>query len=1194
MIRSAFPSFPRIAPRAAGICLFSLAGFFLSGLVSAADPFAEGVRSTPWLKPEEERQKFKLPPGFEIQLVAAEPEIQKPLNMAFDERGRIWLTCSVEYPYAAPLDKQGQSNGRDSIRILEDTDGDGRYEKVTIFAAGLNIPMGIYPWRGGCIAYSIPYLWLFKDLDGDGKCDERVPLYGPFDHTRDTHGMVNGLRRGFDGWLYACHGFNNDSRIPAGGGRELRMQSGNTFRVRLDGSWAEHHTHGQVNPFGMCQDELGRFFSADCHTKPIYQLVPGGSYPSFGKPHDGLGFIPPMMDHLHGSTAIAGVTSYTGDHFPPAYRGLFFSGNVMTSRINCNRIEARGATLKAVEQPDLISCDDPWFRPVDVQIGPDGALYLLDFYNRIIGHYEVPLTHPGRDRTSGRIWRIVYRGDHPEAKPLRKPVQLSQLSPADLVRELDHPNLEYRLRVQHFVADERAEACQEAVAAAWKTHLSERQAVSLLWLLHSLPVPGAVDESRRIAADPAQSVTLRNHALLSLANSVPPPGERDLPVEQTAAQVLADPNPILRSSAALVLSRLAPRGLSPATMQALLTALGEAPASDPILRQSLRIALRDALAQWPKDSGRGWRNDLKFTKPDSERELGEIAIVAASPGATEFVLALLAEGRIDLSHPSLDISRLAAAASNRESAAQLVLAFKPAAGAELDRQAEAVKALQSGFARAGISSPELIAWGEEIASAVLQSGRESSLVWRHEPVSGAAASENPWRVQTRVSQDGDKSAPFFSSLPQGETLTGIYRSAPFECPAKLSFWCAGHSGLAGRPINDRNYIRLREAANDNLLAESRPPRNDTAQRIEWNLESHASKQVVVELVDADTATGYAWLAVGRFSLAALNPSDTARRQLLACELVTTLKLEKLKPAIAQLATATPAEPGVASSAAHALAMLDGSATAAALSAAISFHNLPEADRGLLISELVKANAAERKAALRRAFQLAALRQQSVLAETLAGDPAGGRLLLDLVASGHAAQRVFAAPGLQAKFKLLGGELAQAAEKLSAELPSQQVATDQLIASRKELLGKSPGDAARGAAVFQKQCAACHQLAGQGKVIGPQLDGVGGRGMERLLEDLLDPNRNVDPAFRTIAVQTTAGKVLSGLVRREEGDSLILADSQGKEFTVSKAEIEAQTKTAISLMPSNLGEALPPAEFSDLLAFLLAQRAKPAP
>ena len=163
--------------------------------VRAADPFSEYVRSSDPLTPEAELKTFHLPEGFEIQLFAAEPQISKPLNMAFDERGRLWITQSREYPFPVPLDKKG----RDEIKILEDTDGDGRADRITTFVDELNIPIGIYPYRGGVIAWSIPNIWYFQDTDGDGKADKREVLYGPFDYSRDTHGNQASFRRGFDG-----------------------------------------------------------------------------------------------------------------------------------------------------------------------------------------------------------------------------------------------------------------------------------------------------------------------------------------------------------------------------------------------------------------------------------------------------------------------------------------------------------------------------------------------------------------------------------------------------------------------------------------------------------------------------------------------------------------------------------------------------------------------------------------------------------------------------------------------------------------------------------------------------------------------------------------------------------------------------------------------------------------------------------
>ncbi len=156
----------------------------------------------------------------------------------------------------------------------------------------------------------------------------------------------------------------------------------------------------------MTQDIWGDWYTADCHSKPISQIVRGGCYPSFGRPDDGLGFIPSTMEHSHGSTAIAGVVVGDGSNLPSDFQDNFFSGNVMTCRINRNRIERLGASVKAMELPDLLTSEDAWFRPVDLQVGSDGWIYIADFYNRVIGHYEVPLDHPGRDRFRGRIWRV--------------------------------------------------------------------------------------------------------------------------------------------------------------------------------------------------------------------------------------------------------------------------------------------------------------------------------------------------------------------------------------------------------------------------------------------------------------------------------------------------------------------------------------------------------------------------------------------------------------------------------------------------------------------------------------------------------------------------------------------------------------------------------------------------------------------
>ncbi|HYF34965.1 MAG TPA: PVC-type heme-binding CxxCH protein, partial [Prosthecobacter sp.] len=411
--------------------LCRLPAFFLAVcFASAADTHL--VRETEALSAERERAALRVPDGFEVQLFASEPMVNKPINMAFDASGRLWVSSTVEYPYSADkrrwADAQGSrvEESRDAIKILEDTDGDGRADRAINFADGLNIPTGVLPWhkpehKAGCIAWSIPNIWYFGDSDGDDKADVREVLFGPLGYEKDTHGMCSSFRLGWDGWVYATHGFNNTSRLRAEDGSTLELHSGNVFRFRPDASRVEIWSWGQVNPFGLCFDHHHNLYSADCHSAPIYQLLRGAHYPSFGKPHDGLGFAPVMCEHTHGSTGICGIVYIDSGVWGPEWDDHILIGNVVTSRVNADRVTFTGATPKANEKPDFLVSDDPWFRPVDLQLGPDNALYIADFYNKIIGHYEVPLEHPGRDKERGRIWRVAKRNAVANRREVRRP-----------------------------------------------------------------------------------------------------------------------------------------------------------------------------------------------------------------------------------------------------------------------------------------------------------------------------------------------------------------------------------------------------------------------------------------------------------------------------------------------------------------------------------------------------------------------------------------------------------------------------------------------------------------------------------------------------------------------------------------------------------------------------------------------------
>lgn len=1151
-------------------------------LASAAeDPFAAGVRTTPWLSPADEQKQFRVPDGFTVTLVAAETEIQKPLNMAFDERGRIWLACTVEYPYAAPLDKPA----KDSIRILEDTDHDGRFEKVTIFAEGLNIPIGIYPWKGGCIAYSIPNIYHFEDTDGDGKCDKQTKLYGPFDHTRDTHGMCNAFRRGFDGWVYACHGFNNDSHVVGADGHKVDMNSGNTFRFKLDGSRIEHFTHGQVNPFGMCMDEYFNMFTADCHSKPIYQLIRGGYYPSFGKPHDGLGYVPSMMEHLHGSTAICGLVKYSGDNFPKEFRGNFLSGNVMTSRINQNAPKYLGSTIQAVEKPDFLACGDPWFRPVDLQIGPDGALYVLDFYNRIIGHYEVPLPHPGRDRVSGRIWKIAYNGKSEGTKPANMPADWTKLPAEQILSQLENGNLEHRLRVQHYLCDVIGPTCLPFVLEKLKkVDHSSPAATHLAWIADKLSGPDSMTVANLLPIQKVTAPVLATHVRM-IASS-----HKDVAVDDKTLNITLHPgadSPFAARAGADF------AGLHPSwtSIKPLLETLASVPADDTLWQQSLKIALKDCLTAAGEQEP-NWMAKLNLS---AEQTKTLVPICLAVPNASS--ASLLVNHLKANDEPREVVVNYLQYASRyipQDRVDSLVELARERFNGDLDLQAGILTALHTGLSQRGQNStPTINTWAEELCRKLLSQSSEPALAWASLNADGSPQQDDPWTLQLRASQDGDKASGFYSSLPKGEQRTGVYRSQPFPAPKELTFWCAGHSGIPGEKLNGKNAIRLRDAATNELLQEANPPRNDMAQLIKWNTATVAGRQVVVEIVDGDTGSGYAWLAVGRFSYAPLNASNALPSQVTAASLAGKLKLVSLRGEFVKLLNQPNVSPVAFSAAGQVLTALEPNSLKAALVQAAGDSVVTSEQRQKIAAAISSAEIEPVQSGIEALMKSVPQRLQSAMAETLAQDASGAKVLLGLVSSGKVGASLLNLPNVQSKLEALGNEdLKKQRAQLVANLPPASEALEKLIVQRRADFQGGKANAENGAAVFKKNCVACHQIAGQGAVVGPQLDGIGLRGLERLTEDVLDPNRNVDVAFRTSTIVLSDGRVVSGMVRREEGEQLILVDNKGKELSIAKSEIEQQSKTALSLMPANINEITNPQEFNDLLGFLLSQRTAP--
>lgn len=997
------------------VCLLILA--LLGGAPQAlAQPL---VAPSEALSPQEQLARFHLPPGFEIQLFAAEPAIAKPMNITFDSDGRLWVTDTLEYPYPA----RPGSVPRDSVKILADRDGDGTAENVSTFVDKLNIPLGVMPIPRGVLVYGIGSVWRCFDNDGDGRADTREELYTGFG-SRDTHGMVNSFTRGLDGWLYACHGFNNDSKSQGSDGQAIAMNSGNTFRMRTDGSHLEYFTHGQVNPFGLAFDPLGNLYSADCHTMPIYLLLRGAYYPSFGKAHDGLDFGPTMIGHNHGSSGIGGIAYYAAEQFPPEYRDTIFIGNPVTGRVNHDRLKAHGSTYEAIEQPDFISCDDPWFRPVNIQVGPDGALYVSDFYNRIIGHYEVPLEHPGRDRHRGRIWRVVYTGkgvDQPAQTAPAQNVNVSQASPGELIGLLAHGNQTVRTLATHELVDRVGAPAIEplrALLAAEKTSPAER--VHAMWALERLDglEPAAID---RLLADGDR--TVRTQVLKLLA-------ERKWEDVSRVRAALSDSDGFVRRAAADALGRH-PRAEN---LKPLLDLWASTPADDTHLIHVVRMALRDQLL---KDGMYAQVSQAVGSDAAQLDRLANVSLAIQSDAAAHFVWQLVQD------RPGLP---------NRDALVHHAARHLPA------EQLPAVYAYV--LARTGLGQGDQIG----LVRAVGRGTQERGAALPAEIVAKA-------HELTRVS---------LAAADEGQVRTGIELAREFHA--------AVFDALAAAAGQTAKFPNLRTAAMDACAGCDVEP---------------ATKLLGVILANAAEPASIRQHAA--VALARIN-SDAARTQLLA-----------------------------------------------------NLQTAPE----------------------RLAVEIAAV---------LADSPAGAEGLLASIEAGKASPRLLQEAPVVTRLKarrLRGFE--ERLARLTASLPPQDARIRELLDRRRELVSSGKSDVVLGAAVFEKHCAICHRIGEKGAKVGPNLDGVGIRGLDRLLEDILDPNRNVDQAFRTTQVATSDGRIVSGLALREEGQVLVLADAQGKELRVPTSEIEERSVNQLSLMPSNVPDLVSEADFVHLLGYLLSQR-----
>ncbi|MDX1946127.1 MAG: family 16 glycoside hydrolase [Pirellulaceae bacterium] len=446
------------------------------------------------LSPQEAVKAMQLPPGFAVQVAAAEPDVQQPIAMAIDDRGRIWIAEAYEYPIRAKGDK-----GRDRILIFEDTDLNGTLDKRTIFYEGLNLVSGLELGFGGVWVGAAPYLYFIPDKNGDDVPDGEPQILLDGWGYDDTHETLNSFIWGPDGWLYGCHGVFTHSAVGKPGTPDEKRTKINA------GVWRYHpvrhefevFAHGTSNPWGLDYDQYGNFFATACVIPHLYHIIPGARYERQAGQHFNpytYNDIKTIADHRHytgnqwndanrrqsdeigGGHAHAGCMIYQGGAWPEKYRGAVFMNNIHGNRINVDLLTPKGSGFVASHGPDFLLTRDQASQMLALTYGPDGQVWVIDWYDMQQCHRKEIDVH---DRTNGRIYRIV----HQDAKPVR--VDLQKQSDEELVRMLGHENEWYRRHAQRILQErgDRGREFHEVMAKAFDATSDESIALRHLWTL---------------------------------------------------------------------------------------------------------------------------------------------------------------------------------------------------------------------------------------------------------------------------------------------------------------------------------------------------------------------------------------------------------------------------------------------------------------------------------------------------------------------------------------------------------------------------------------------------------------------------------------------------------------------------------------------------------------------------------------
>jgi putative membrane-bound dehydrogenase-like protein len=1221
------------------------------------------------LSPEEQRKSFKLPAGFEIELVAAESEgIGKFVAVDWDARGRLWSMTALEYPVDANENKAASDalfakGGRDKVVVFDQPHGPGPAQP-RIFADNLVMPLGILPYKDGAFVQYGRDIRFYRDTDGDGRADKHDVILTGFG-TQDSHLFPHQFTRAPGGWLLLAQGLFNyskvrrpDGRAFADGSTEIPFNQCKLARMTLDGSMFESLTAGPNNIWGLTVSRTGEMWIQEANDQgnPIVPYAPGMHIRTGSKeklrPYQPLfpGTInPPQM----GGTGLSGLALADDRDTPFGQKGgakLFYLANPITSVINLIRATPDGPRYRYEKLPDFLTTTDRWFRPVAIAFGPDGSLYITDWYNRIISHNEVPRNHPDRDKTRGRIWRVRH-----SSQPRTAPPDLTKLTDKELLAHLGHANSLIARLAWLEITDRRA----ASLAPELEKIVSDKSAPSdkrlgALWALEGLgsaPAPGAANRALAVGSGAAES---------SAGARQTTGGAPVLPTPLLAA-LATDADPNLRREAARI-AAAQPRAEdefirivapllddpSPAVRAAVGDALRRVPRAGPRV-----MALAARLGREPLTTG----SDMQKYEREFERYLARWAM-EVNPQSTAAMLASTEGQALPLENRVLATLAL----GGKESAvgiARLVPELKRPLGDE------EVRALAAHFGEPAVSD----ALGAALANASSRT-----------PVLRAL-------LNLRTSLDTTQLTPALTAAAKALLAGDDASELELGCEVAGAFKLAGAAAELGKLLergwNDAGgaiTLRTESAAALRALRDLGAGPVDAFERLVRRASDATVRDTAIAALGASKAPNAGERLVKL--LPELSPAQRnaaldhlASSKPGATALVAGLKsgaiaradvglgtVDRLRVLLPQDETLAALWKELGGEAKRALRLggdtrdfaatqltLDGPFTiecwakldagignqdallGAAGQLSVNFFNstfrvwIKGANDIVVAKKKTTPGAWAHYAVTRdgqgvfRLFINGELDATSIKTNTerLTGLDVGRTTVNTGGTAGWLAEyrvwkvarspneirenfdRTFQGEARPAALthhfsgvnwgKLNGAARIEPVEDLPALLTEAEAAAQAEKFARFRALAEQGGNAQHGRELFTALCLACHQQGGQGGQIAPALDGVANSGVEALLRNILTPNAAMEGGYRKYRVETKDDELVEGLLVSEDATSIVLRQPNAPDQRIPRANVKRAGFLATSMMPEGLLEGMQPEQVSNLFAYLKSLR-----